>query len=135
DRGQLHEVVELAAGAAAPVRVNQNNRFRHWVKAVREHLPSIGPLDEVRIRFAQPEFADGERASLAHPLLSDMAIHHVDLLRFIAGEGAAVLAANAARTEDCVFGGLASVDAVLELDGGARVSYGATWAARGGETP
>lgn len=135
DRGQLHEVAEIAAGAAAPVRVDQNYRFRPWVTAVREHLPAIGPLEEVRIRFAQPEFTDGGRARLAHPLLADMAIHHADLLRFITGEEAAVRSATAARPEDCVFGGLASVDAVLELDGGARVSYDATWAARGGETP
>lgn len=102
---------------------------------VREHLPAIGRLEEVRIRFAQPEFTDGGRARLAHPLLADMAIHHVDLLRFLTGEEAAVRSATAARPDDCAYEGLASVDAALTLDGGATVSYEATWAARGAVTP
>jgi predicted dehydrogenase len=134
-RRQLGEVSEVAAAASTPVLVDQNYRFRPWVHAVRRHLPAIGRLDEVRIRFAQPEFTDGGRARLAHPLLADMAIHHVDLLRFLTGEDAAVRSATAARPEDCVFAGLASIDAALTLDGGATVSYDATWAARGDETP
>lgn len=134
NRRQLEEVAEVAA-AGTPVLVDQNYRFRPWARAVREHLPAIGPLEDVRITFAQPEFTDGGRATLAHPLLADMAIHHVDLLRFLTGEEATVRSATAARPKDCVFAGLASIDAVLALDGGAKVSYDATWAARGDETP
>jgi predicted dehydrogenase len=135
NRRQLQEVAEVAAAASTPILVDQNYRFRPWASAVREHLAAIGPLEEVRIRFAQPEFTDGGRATLAHPLLADMAIHHVDLLRFLTGEEATVQSATAARPDDCIFAGLASIEATLALDGGAGVSYDATWAARGEETP
>ncbi|MDR5699531.1 Gfo/Idh/MocA family protein [Agromyces aerolatus] len=135
NRRHLQEVAEVAAAASTPVLVDQNYRFRPWARAVREHLPAIGRLEEVRIRFAQPEFTDGGRARLAHPLLADMAIHHLDLLRFLTGAEATVRSVTAARPDDCAYEGLASVDAGLELDGGARVSYEATWAARRELTP
>jgi len=135
NRRQLQEAVDLAAAAETPVLVDQNYRYRPWVRAVREHLPAIGRLEEVRIRFAQPEFPDGGRARLAHPLLADMAIHHVDLLRALTGDEAIVRSAKAARPEDCAYAGLASIDAELMLDGGAAVAYQGTWAARGETTP
>jgi predicted dehydrogenase len=126
---------EIAASAGIAVRVNQNYRLREWVHPVRELLPSLGRIERVEMRFAQPEFPGGGRDRLAHPLLADMAVHHLDLLRFLTGQEVVVRSAVADRPADCALAGLASVMAALELDDGTEVSYDATWASRSGETP
>ncbi|MTE24586.1 Gfo/Idh/MocA family protein [Microbacterium sp. ZXX196] len=133
-RSELQEMVALDESAGVAVRVNQNYRMRGWACAVFDHLPAIGRLRRVTIQFAQPELTDGARAVLAHPLLADMSIHHLDLLRFLTGQEARVLSAEAGRPDDARVWGMTDVDARLALAEGAEVSYGATWAARGRPT-
>ncbi|MCK8610063.1 Gfo/Idh/MocA family protein [Agromyces sp. C10] len=133
-RSELSELEQLA-GDGAVVRINQNYRLRPWAESVRAHLPSIGRLLRVEVAFAQPEFPDGGRDRLAHPLLADMAIHHVDLLRHLTGREANVVRASAARRPDTSYAGSTDLEAELLLDGGAQVAYDGTWAARGTITP
>jgi predicted dehydrogenase len=133
-RAELAELEELASSEGAVVRINQNYRLRHWAAAVCAHLPSIGRLRRVEIAFAQPEFPEGGRDRLAHPLLADMAIHHVDLLRHLTGREATVLRASAARRPDTSYAGSTDLEAELLLDGGAKVAYDGTWAARDAAT-
>ena len=134
-RAELAELEELASSEGAVVRINQNYRLRPWATAVCAHLPSIGRLRRVEVAFAQPEFPEGGRDRLAHPLLADMAIHHVDLLRHLTGREATVLRASAARRPDTSYAGSTDLEAELLLDGGAEVAYDGTWAARDATTP
>jgi len=134
-RAELVQLLDLVRGATAPVRVNQNYRLRPWVSAVRKSLPELGSLERVGIHFAQPEFVAGGRDRLANPLIADMSIHHMDLLRHLTGREAEVRSASASRPADCVYAGSAGVDADLELVGGVPVSYMGTWATRGSSTP
>jgi predicted dehydrogenase len=133
-RSELSELEQLAADGAV-VRINQNYRLRPWAESVRAHLPTIGRLRRVAVAFAQPEFPDGGRDRLAHPLLADMAIHHVDLLRHLTGHEATVLRASAARRPDSTYAGSTDLEAEMLLDGGAQVAYHGTWAARETTTP
>lgn len=134
-RSEIVELEELASREGALVRINQNYRLRPWVAAVRAHLPSIGRLHQVEVAFAQPEFPEGGRDRLAHPLLADMAIHHIDLLRHLTGREADVLDAWTAREPSTSFAGSTDLEAELLLEGGAGVAYKGTWAARGATTP
>jgi predicted dehydrogenase len=134
-RAELAELVELASGNGTVVRIDQNYRLRPWAAAVRAHLPTIGRFRRVEVAFAQPEFPEGGRDRLAHPLLADMAIHHVDLLRHLTGREATVLRACAARRSDTSYAGSTDLEAELLLDGGAEVGYDGTWAARYATTP
>lgn len=134
-RSDLAELVDLGDTDGFVVRINQNYRLRPWVAAVREHLPDIGPLQNVEVGFAQPEFPDGGRDRLAHPLLADMAIHHIDLVRHITGREPTVRRANATRRPGSTYLGATDLDVLLALSDGAEVAYAGTWAAREVATP
>ena len=134
-RAELRDLVDVVEASDVVVRVCQNYRSRGWVTAVRAAVHELGSIRHVRIVFAQPEFTDGGRADLAHPLLNDMAIHHMDLLRYLTGSEAIALGAWPARAEPTAYAGDTDLDAVLRLSHGALVSYSGSWAARGATTP
>lgn len=134
-RAELGELVALVDERAVVVRVSQNYRSRGWVRATRTAVADLGAVRHVSIAFAQPEFLDGGRDALPHPLLDDMAIHHMDLLRHLTDSEARVLGAWSARPEPTQYSGETDLDAVLRLSNGALVSYAGTWAARGATTP
>ena len=132
---ELAELRALAAGASTVVMVGQNYRERPWAVAAREQVAALGPLSQVHVDVARTELLDGGRGELAHPLLDDLAIHHLDLLRHLTGEEASVVAAFSGRPPWSAYPGLSDVTAVLRLAGGAAVTYAGTWAARGRQTP
>ena len=134
-RRELRELEDLAESTPTLITVDQNYRQRPWVDAVRRSLPRIGRIAHVSIEFAQPEFLDGGRGDLAHPLIADMAIHHVDLLRHLTGQDARVVAALSGRPMGTQYRGEPDLSAVLALEDKASVTYSGTWSARGHTTP
>lgn len=134
-RDALQSLLSLADETDVVICVNQNYRARGWVGAARAAVHELGAVRHVRVVFAQPEFLDGGRGELVHPLLNDMAIHHMDLLRHLTNSEATVLGAWTARPEPTTYSGGTDLDAVLRLSRGALVSYSGTWAARGATTP
>ena len=126
----LQAMTELAASSSRPVRVNQNYRLREWAETTLRLLPRIGSLASVQVTFAQPEFIGGGRERLRHPLLADMSIHHVDLLRYLTGEEMRVQNARASRVPDARYAGDTDLSVSLRTDSGVEVRYDATWAAR-----
>jgi predicted dehydrogenase len=135
NRGELHDLLTVLGRTDVVVRVAQNYRLRSWVAATRTAVQELGAIRHVRIVFAQPEFMGGGRGELEHPLLNDMVVHHIDLLRHLTGAEATVLGAWSARPEPTRYSGETDLDAVLRLSEGALVSYSGTWAARGAPTP
>jgi predicted dehydrogenase len=135
NRTELRELEDLAESTPTLIAIDQNYRQRPWVDAVRRSLPWIGRLAHVSIEFAQPEFLDGGRGNLAHPLIADMAIHHVDLLRHLTGQDARVVAALSGRPRGTQYRGEPDLSAVLALEDKASVTYSGTWSARGRATP
>lgn len=132
---ELRELEGLAQSSPTLIAVSQNYRQRPWVDAVRRSLPRIGRIGQVSIEFAQPEFLEGGRGDLAHPLIADMAIHHLDLLRHLTGQDANVVGAVSSRATATRYRGDSDLSAVLALEDGASVTYSATWSARGYTTP
>ncbi|ROR96400.1 putative dehydrogenase [Salana multivorans] len=134
-RGELAALEDVAARAPGVVMVCQNYRERPWARRVRVELTTLGPLTHVTVEIARRELLDGGRGALAHPLLDDLAIHHVDLLRHLTGQEAEVLAATSSRPPWTSYDGTPDAAALLRLSGGATVAMHGTWAARGRETP
>lgn len=134
-RRELRELEELAESTSILIAIDQNYRQRPWVDAVRRSLPQIGRIAHVSIEFAQPEFLDGGRGDLAHPLIADMAIHHVDLLRHLTGQDARVVGALSGRPMWTQYRGEPDLSAVLALEDKGSVTYSGTWSARGRTTP
>src|SRR5437868_407284 len=89
---EAQQVVETAAQRERVLMISQNYRFFPAVQAVRAllregRLGSIGSvtLDFRRYRNAAPP--EGHRHyQLRQPLLTDMAVHHFDLMRVVLGQ-------------------------------------------------
>lgn len=117
------------------IRVCQNYRAREWAISAKAAIAHIGVLHSVSIEFAQAEFLDGGRGDLRHPLLADLSIHHVDLLRWLTDQEARVRDARSVRAVGSQYQGDTDVVALLELDSGAAVTYAASWASGRATTP
>jgi predicted dehydrogenase len=129
----------LAAAARHPelvVMVGQNYRRRPWAELVRATIAAgtVGRLGHIALRFRQPEMPLGARAELDNPLLGDMGIHHLDLLRFLSGRDAVELYARQHRPFWSEFRGSPGLDAIIEMEDGLQVSYSGSWAGRGPAT-
>lgn len=134
-RSDLEALQALASTSDSVVRVCQNYRARSWALRARASVEDLGPLTHVSADFAQREFLEGGRGTLRHPLLADLSIHHLDLLRWLTGQEARVLAARSARPGWSQYLGESDVAVLLELEGGASATYTATWSSRGTSTP
>ena len=129
----------LAVTARRPdlvAMVQQNYRRRPWAELVRAKIldGTVGKLGHIGVRFRQPEMLVGIRAALDNPLLQDMGIHHMDLLRFLSGRNAVELYAREHRPHWSIFEGRPSLDAVITMEDGLQVSYSGSWAGRGRAT-
>jgi predicted dehydrogenase len=133
----LEDAVAIADAARAHGRVaivSQNYRFRRQSRALRELVRngSLGEIRGIRIDFRRDLRArwispHDWRGKMRHPLLLDMAIHHVDLVRSITGREFAEVDARGWRVDDSPFRHEPTVDALLTLDDGTPVAYHGTW--------
>lgn len=133
-------LVAAADAAGRVLMVSQNYRFRPPARAMQAVVASgaVGRLLSVKIahrRNTRTLFGEGNfRYAMAHPLVIDMAIHHVDLLRMIVGQEVVSLDARGWRVPDSPYAHDPAVAALLTLDGGASVRYDGDWATHDAET-
>ncbi|MDO4270169.1 MAG: Gfo/Idh/MocA family oxidoreductase [Eubacteriales bacterium] len=115
---------------------SQNYRWRPHNQAIRSAIADgmIGDVEAVEVTFRKQEDLQGYRAGLEQPLLQDVCIHHFDLIRFFTGKDCQKMYCRSYRPSWSLFDGRPSTDAVMTLDGGVRVTYSGSWAARGRET-
>ena len=127
--------IEAAAARANRfVVVAQNYRYRRQPRGLKElvgrrelgRLLGIGIACRRDLRAAWVSPHDW-RGRMRHPYVVDMAIHHVDMLRMIAGREVVRVDARGWRSPDGPFRHDASVAALLELDDGTPVAYEGTW--------
>jgi predicted dehydrogenase len=139
----VREARDLAARAARRRRVlmvSQNYRWQPAVRAVQRALRGgrLGAVGAVAIDFRR--WANGQRPDHGHyripePLLLDMAVHQMDLLRAVLGREATEVVCWSANPPWSRFRGSASASALLRFRGGISVSYRGSWIAHHAETP
>jgi predicted dehydrogenase len=128
-----------AASAAHPglaVVVGQNYRHRPWARRARELITDglVGTVGHLSLRFSRREFLEGGRNELRSPLLQDMSVHHLDLVRYLTGAEAVEVHAVEHRPPWSLFAGAPAVEAALRMSDGSLATYSGTWAGRGPET-
>ncbi|GMA22891.1 hypothetical protein GCM10025864_06500 [Luteimicrobium album] len=121
----------LDASAGRPDRVvvvDQNYRSRPWAARVRRavlaHVPE--PV-HVSVRFRRPAFLEPGVAKMPRPLLDDMAVHHLDLVRFVLGTDLVRVAGRLGRAATSPYPGAPDLDALLETSTGIPVLYEGSW--------
>lgn len=133
-------VVETAARQNRVAMVSQNYRFRPPARAAQRLVAdgALGSLTHVAGGFRRDTRrlwpADNYRYAMRHPLLLDMAIHHVDLLRAVTGQNVRRVVARSWRVPDSPYRHDPALVAVCTLDGGATVVYSGDWTTHDRET-
>ena len=126
-------LVEIAEAKGLTLLVNQN--YRHYPGPIHcRRLVSegaFGQLSAVSVDFFRL-FDDRYRYFfLAEPLLSDMAIHHFDLMRFILNEEPVAASCMSWSEPETPFEGKPAAAALIRFESGIVVSYRGTWLSRG----
>jgi predicted dehydrogenase len=131
-------LVEQAESAGQPLLVAQNYRYMRSHRTVRRvveegTLGRVGLVDAHYYRV--PHDMTPSLARLPHRVMWGMGVHHLDALRFVMGEPVVGVLAQSfdvpwTGDHDPVGG---SLEVLLEFEGGARATYGATYQSSGHE--
>jgi len=83
-------MVRAADAADVQLAVDQNLRFNPWIRTARKLLDAgrLGRVSHVVASFRHDDVWATWRRRMANPLLTEMAIHHFDNLRYLLGEDA-----------------------------------------------
>lgn len=113
--------------------VGQGRRWLPHITAMREAVQSglIGELGYITCQFRIPYRFGGWRETMPEVLIEDLAIHHLDSIRFITGRNGARVFAHSFRPAWSWYSGNACAHLHIQLTGGVEVSYTGSWVARG----
>lgn len=117
--------------------VMQNRRWLPQIVRLRDALRAgrIGTPTEVHVDYFMGAHFPGFREHMEHPLLIDMAIHHFDMARFITGADPVAVNALEWNPAGSWFQHGASALVCVEMSGGLRLTYRASWCSDGASTP
>lgn len=133
-------LVELAVARGRILMVSQNYRFYPAMQAaarlVREG--ELGPVGAVTVDFRRnmpPTVGDDDPyLNQPHPLLTDMAIHHFDLMRAVLGQEPTSVSCHAWNPPWRSPRGFMSAAATVAFERGTVVNYRGSWASPGPKT-
>jgi predicted dehydrogenase len=130
-------MVVAAREANRQLVVAQNYRFMPQNQTLRRLAAEriVGDLGHGHLDFYIPaDFTGTFRETMEFPLLVDMAIHHVDLIRMVTGRNVERVNAMGFRPAWSWYRHEPGLKMLLELEGGLPFSYSGDWSARGQTT-
>src|SRR4051812_48343704 len=113
-------MVKLARDANCQLLVAQNYRYNAPIQKLKQLLTdqTLGPLGHGTINFfLAADFTGSFRQSMSYPLLVDMAIHHIDLVRHLMGRNIARVTAHTFNPPWSWYQHHAGLHMLLELEG------------------
>ena len=134
-------VSRRAAELGLVVQVSQHYRTYPAPREAQRLLAAgeLGELAGISIDFRQWDndrpFAEHPHYRFPHPLIHDMAIHHLDLLRKVTGQEAVRVYAKVKDPSCSKYVEEASAVMTSEMADGLVVSYRGSWLSRGEPTP
>jgi predicted dehydrogenase len=138
DMRQAREMVELARKAGRQLVVSQNYRYSPPMQTLRRlarEAKPVGELGHGHVDFYIPaDFTGSFRETMAHVLLVDMCIHHMDLIRAVTGRNITKVFAHTFKPAWSWYQHNPGLKMVLELEGGIPFSYSGDWSGKGRNT-
>ena len=128
------EMVRLADEAGRILMVAQNYRYHAAMQTLKRLVKEkpLGAFGHGHIDFYIPgDFRGSFRETMEYPLLVDMAIHHIDLIRSVTGRNIVKVTAQTFRPEWSWYQHHPGLKMLLELEGGLPFSYSGDWSGRG----
>jgi len=130
-------MVELARQADRQLLVAQNYRYAKIPAHLRSLIAAerVGAVGHGHIDFYIPaDFTGTFREAMPHVLLVDMAIHHVDLLRYLTGRNVVAVFAQTFRPPWSWYQHNPGLKMMLTLEGNIPFTYSGDWSACGRNT-
>lgn len=130
-------MVELAKQAGRQLLVAQNYRYSPVMQRLKQLVDAhpLGAFGHGHLDFHIPaDFTGTFRQSMQFPLLVDMAIHHLDLIRFITGSNIETVMARSFNPPWSNFAHDAGLKMLMRLADGSAFSYSGDWTAKGRPT-
>jgi predicted dehydrogenase len=130
-------MVQLAERAKKQLVVAQNYRYSAVITRLRSLLAEqpVGALGHGHIDFYIPgDFTGSFRQTMQFPLLVDMAIHHLDLVRAVTGRNIRRVTASTFNPSWSWYQHHAGLKMLLQLDDDLPFSYSGDWSAKGRPT-
>jgi predicted dehydrogenase len=130
-------MVKLAADAGRQLVVAQNYRYGAAMAALRRVVVEapVGLLGHGHLDFyIGADFSGTFRETMQFPLLVDMAIHHLDLIRAVSGRNVARVTAMSFRPQWSWYAHEPGLKMLMQLDDGTPFSYSGDWSALGRQT-
>lgn len=131
------KMVAWARAADRQLVVAQNYRFSPGARKLRDLVRDapLGALGHGHLDFYIPgDFAKTFRGTMQFPLLVDMAIHHLDLVRAVAGRNITQVTARSFRPAWSWYQHDPGLKLLMELEGNLPFSYSGDWSAFGRPT-
>lgn len=131
------QMVEWARRAERQLLVAQNYRYSSVMRRLRSLFDTqpLGSFSHGHIDFYVPtDFTGTFRQAMRFPLLVDMAIHHLDLIRFVTGQNIAQVMAQSFRPRWSSFEHEPGLKILMQLEDGRGFSYSGDWTAKGRAT-
>ena len=129
-------VVELAAKRNLVHAVVQNRRFNPGLRRIKRLLVQdlIGGLTTVNVDFFVPAHFGGFREKMNNVLLTDMAIHQFDAVRYLTSANAESVFCDEWNPKGSWWQHGASAHAIFHMNGGIRFTFRGSWCAEGSRT-
>ncbi len=131
------KMVDLAKRAGRQLVVTQNYRYSAQAQKMKEILTRkvLGDFGHGHVDFyIAADFTGSFREAMQHPLLIDMAIHHLDLIRHVTGKDITRIHAHTFKPSWSWYQHHPGLKMLLELDGNIPFTYTGDWSAKGRQT-
>jgi predicted dehydrogenase len=128
------QMARAAREAGRLLMISQSRRYYPHLETFRRQVGTLGGIGTLVCEFFKEAHFPGFREEMAHPLLVDMAIHHVDQARFLTGADPVRVAATTHNPPWSWFAGDASATVDVAYDDGSHLGYVGSWVTRGAET-
>ncbi len=114
--------------------VSQSRRYVHGAFQLRAAARVLGAKGTLAVDFFKAPHFGGFRDQMPQPLLVDMAIHQLDLARFVLDADPVAVYAESFNPPWSWYAGHANAVATFEMSDGSRFVYSGSWCAPGAET-
>jgi predicted dehydrogenase len=133
DYAEAAATVALAAELGVPFVIAENYRRWPFVRRLRRLIEAgaIGDLATIHIFFGREAYyPKAYLLAMPCPLLQDVAVHHLDLLRYLSGQEGLRVSAQHYRPVGSPYPGRAASLLHIELSGGLHAAYDGSLSAK-----
>lgn len=127
------EIVRMSGKFNVPLMIAENYRYYDIVRKTREIIASaeVGQLNAVYIDFFMNHRKTNYHKDLKYPLLLDVSIHHLDMLRYLTGSEATEVFAKTWNPTWSWYNGYPNLDLLIEMENDVKASYRGSLTAQG----